>query len=284
MTSSRPEPLANVVAFYDAHPINEEQILHTLNSRGIALAGLTEEVLKDHDQDHFDGVEANDILAAKAGIARHHLVLDVCSGMGGPARYLAHRLGCRVVGLDFTESRHLGAQRLTHLVGLEGLVEFRLGNALDMPFEAAGFDVVIGQEAWCHVPEKPRLIAECARVLKPGGTIAFTDILRDARLTEPEMQRLRREMTFPSLETLDGYAALLEQQGCELRSRDDLSEHWARILVQRLAMYRGLEDETVRKFGVEHFRRWDETYAFFVGLFGEGKLAGGRFVARKRSW
>ena len=52
----------DVVAFYDAHPINQEQILHTLQDRGIALDTLTEEILKDHDQDHFGGIEANDIL------------------------------------------------------------------------------------------------------------------------------------------------------------------------------------------------------------------------------
>ncbi len=272
---------ASVIAYYDAHPINEQQILHTLSARGIALEGLTEEILKDHDQDHFGGIEANDLLITKAGIARDHVVLDVCSGMGGPARYLAQRVGCRVTGLDFTHSRHLAAQRLTRLVGLDRLVSFRHGNALDMPFEDASFDAVIGQEAWCHVPEKPRLIAECARVVKPRGVIAFTDILRKDALSHAEMARLTREMTFPSLESLDGYAALLESRGCSVLARDDLSEHWARILVQRLAMYRGLEDETVRKFGAEHFHKWDQMYAFFVGLYQEGKLGGGRFVARR---
>jgi len=273
---------AGVVAFYDAHPINEEQILHTLAAHGIAVEGLTEAILQNHDQDHFGGVEANDILAAKAGIGAQHVVLDVCSGMGGPARYLAQRIGCRVVGLDFTESRHLGAQRLTKLVGLDGLVSFRHGNALAMPFDDASFDVVIGQEAWCHVPDKPKLIAECARVVKHGGTIAFTDILRKPGLSDAELARLAQGMPFPTLESLEGYAGLLAANGCEVVLRDDLSAEWARILVQRLAMYRGLKDETVRKFGAEHFRKWDETYAFFVGLYQEGKLGGGRFVARRQ--
>jgi ubiquinone/menaquinone biosynthesis C-methylase UbiE len=280
MSDAAPDT-SSVVAYYDAHPINEQQILHALAANGIALDGLTEEVLKDHDQDHFGGIEANETLIAKAGILRDQRVLDVCSGMGGPARYLADRIGCQVVGLDFTESRHLAAQRLTRLVGLEHLVGFRYGNALDMPFEDASFDVVIGQEAWCHVPDKPRLIGECARVVKPGGTIAFTDILRRPALSAAQMARLTREMTFPTLETLDGYSALLAKHGCAMRSRDDLSEHWARILVQRLAMYRGLKDETIRKFGAEHFPRWDDMYSFFVGLYQDGKLGGGRFVARR---
>ena len=208
-------------------------------------------------------------------------MLDVCSGMGGPARYLAHRVGCRVTGLDLTASRHESAQRLTRLVHLDHLVTFRLGNALDMPFEDASFDVVIGQEAWCHVPEKPRLIAECARVAKPGGVIAFTDILRRDALTDAEMARLRSEMAFPELETLDGYAALLEANGCTLSHREDLSELWARILTQRLAMYRSLGADTERKFGSARSRQWDDTYAFFVERFERGGLGGGRFVARR---
>jgi sarcosine/dimethylglycine N-methyltransferase len=270
-----------VIAFYDAHPINEEQILAALKVRGIPPESVTEDILQEHDQDHFGGIEANDILAAKAGIQRQHHVLDVCSGLGGPGRYLAHRIGCRVTGLDLTRSRYESAVRLTQLAKLARLVDFRLGDALNMPFEDASFDVVIGQEAWCHVPDKLGLIAECVRVVKPGGAIAFTDILRRAPLEAAELQRMQQGMPFPTLETLEGYSALLTQRGCTVSHRDDLSQHWAQILVQRLAMYRSLESDTVRRFGAEHFRKWDETYAYFVGLFREGKLGGGRFVARK---
>jgi sarcosine/dimethylglycine N-methyltransferase len=203
--------------------------------------------------------------------------------MGGPARYLAHRLGCRVTGLDITKSRHAAAVRLTELVGLEHLVDFRLGNALDMPFADATFDVVIGQEAFAHVPDKPRLIAECARVVRPGGTIAFTDILRRDGLSAAEFERLQSGMTFQSLETLDGYGRLLDRCGCAVLMRDDLSAWWTEILMGRLAMYRSLEDTTVARFGAAHFRKWDDTYAFFVGLFAAGRLGGGRFVARRLS-
>lgn len=271
----------SVVRFYDTHPINEDQILHALGARGVDLGALTEETLKDHDQDHFGGIDANDRLIAAAGIQPGHTVLDVCSGMGGPARYLAHRVGCRVVGLDLTASRHESAQRLTHLVRLDDRVSFRLGDALAMPFEDASFDVVMGQEAWCHVPDKPRLVAECARVVKPGGVIAFTDILRREALTDADEARLQAEMAFPTLETLDGYVALLESHGFAILHREDLSMLWATILQQRLAMYRSLGADTERKFGTARSRQWDETYAFFVERYQVGALGGGRLVARK---
>jgi ubiquinone/menaquinone biosynthesis C-methylase UbiE len=278
---SQQEQLRSVIHFYETHPINEQQILHDLERDGIALDGLTEETLKDYDQDHFGGLAAVDTLAEKAGIDAATRVLDVCSGMGGPARYLAHRLGCRVTGLDITRSRHDAALRLTALVGLDHLVDFGLGNALDMPFADATFDVVIGQEAFAHVPDKPRLIAECARVVRPGGIVAFTDILRRGALSAAEFERLQSGMTFQSLETLDGYRRLLARCGCAVLVQDDLSHWWTEVLKGRLAMYRSLRDTTVARFGAAHFRKWDDTYAFFVGLFAAGRLGGGRLVARR---
>lgn len=280
---SQQEELRSVIRFYETHPINEQQILHDLERDGIALDGLTEEILKDYDQDHFGGLEAVDVLAENAGIDASSRVLDVCSGMGGPARYLAHRRGCRVTGLDITKSRHEAAVRLTALVRLDHLVDLRLGNALDMPFADATFDVVIGQEAFAHVPHKPRLIAECARVVRPGGIIAFTDILRRDGLSAAELERLQSGMTFQSLESLEGYSQLLAERGCAMLVRDDLSAWWTEVLKRRLEMYRSLKDTTVAKFGVAHFQEWDDTYAFFVGLFAAGRLGGGRFVARRAS-
>jgi sarcosine/dimethylglycine N-methyltransferase len=276
------EPSADaVIRFYETHPINEQQILHDLARDGIALEGLTEATLQHYDQDHFGGLEAVDVLAEKAGMDGASHVLDVCSGMGGSARYLASRLGCRVTGLDITQSRHQSAIRLTELVGLQHLVDFRHGSALAMPFADTSFDVVIGQEAFAHVPDKQRLIAECARVVKADGRIAFTDIMAGERLTPAAVARVQRDMAFAGFETLGGYARLLADQGCTVLERDDLSAQWAEILVQRLAMYRALQETTVERFGAEHFRRWDDTYAFFVGLFADAQLAGGRLVARR---
>ncbi len=272
-----------VVGFYETHPINEEQILKKLADRGVDLDTLTEDILQDHDQDHFGGLAAVDALAAAARIDSSCHVLDVCSGVGGPARYLARNYRCRVTGLDITESRHVAATRLTRLVGLSHFVDFRLGNALAMPFADAAFDVVIGQEAWAHIPDKPQLVAECARVVRPGGRIAFTDIVRGRGLSEVEEDRLRREMTFLELASADSYARLLEAAGCTVVESVDLGAAWTEILRQRLEMYRGLEDTTVERFGEAHFRRWDDTYAFFVGLYGTGRLTGVRIVAERQA-
>ena len=269
-----------VIHFYDTHPINEDEILAKLAARGDDIDALTEDALKDFDQDHYGGIDIVDTLAARAGIRREHHVLDVCSGMGGPARWIAHRIGCRVTGLDFTRSRVESARRLTARVKLDALVDFVQGDATAMPLPAASFDVVISQEAWLHIPDKAAVVAEAVRVAKPGGVIAFTDAVVRAALTVDEAERLGAEMHAPEVATADRYLELLRAHGCAIEQCEDLSDEWRAVLVKRLAMYRSLRDTTVAKFGEAHFAAWDHTYSFFVGLFTAGRLGGARIVAR----
>jgi ubiquinone/menaquinone biosynthesis C-methylase UbiE len=271
-----------VTEFYDTHPISERQVLDKLVQDGFDLSCLDQGILQDYDQDHFGGLAATDTLAHLANVGRSSHVIDACSGLGGPARYFAHHYGSRVTGIDLNQSRVDGAIRLTKMVGLEGKVSFRLANALSTALPSAEFDSLISQEAFCHIPNKPELLTECVRILKPGGLIAFTDILEGTSMTTPVRERLRQEMTFMELNTLDSYRTLLETSECEIKMAEDLSEEWARILVNRLAMYRGLKDQTIARFGSSHFEKWDRTYSFFVNLYASGELGGGRFLAQKR--
>lgn len=271
--------LEEVAAYYASHPIHEAQIMEHLRRRGLDPARITEEELKEHDQDHFGGLDAVDRLADLARIDASCHVLDICSGLGGPARYLAHRRGCRVTGIDLTRSRHESAIRLTALVGLADRVDFVHGSALDLPFADRSFDVVIGEEAWAHVPDKPRLIAQAVRVTKPGGRIAFTDIIARVPLDAITRSRLERGMTFIDLASIESYRALLEGHGCTIVHAEDLSALWTRILVDRLAMYRSLRDTTIASLGEDRFLSWDAIYSYFVEQFRLGVLGGVRLVA-----
>jgi sarcosine/dimethylglycine N-methyltransferase len=269
-----------VISHYDTHPINEDEILAKLAARGADLDALTVDELKELDQDHYGGSQAVDILCERAGIRREHRILDVCSGLGGPARWIAHRIGCRVTGLDFTQSRVESARRLTGRVGLDHLVDFVHGDATAMALPNAMCDVVISQEAWLHIPDKPTVIGQCVRVLKPGGLLAFTDVTRRGPLTLAEESWMAAEMQAPRVASSERYLELLRANGCTISSSEDLSGEWTKVLADRLEMYRTLRDTTVAKFGEAHFAAWDRKYSFFVGLFAAGKLGGVRIVAR----
>lgn len=272
---------SGVIGFYDTHPINEEEILTKLAARGANLDALTEGDLKDFDQDHYGGTDAVNALADAAGVRAGHHVLDVCSGMGGPARWLAHRYSCRVTGIDLTTSRVEGATRLTRRVGLDARVEFKQGDATAMPFADAAFDAVVSQEAWCHIPDKRLLIAECVRVVRPRGVIAFTDIVSLARMDPEEERLLLAGMFIPRPSFVREYIQLLTEGSCVIEQSIDLSDQWIAILVARLEMYRSLRDTTIAKFGEARYLEYDRAYSHFVGLFEMRKLGGFRVAARK---
>jgi len=271
----------DLITFYDTHPINEDEILAKAAASGKNLDALTQPDLQNLDQDHYGGTRVTDIIAEAAGIQREHHVLDVCSGMGGPARWLAYHRHCRVTGIDLTLSRVQSARRLTHRVKLQNLVDFVHGDATAMPLASSRYDVVISQESWLHVPNKTALIAECTRVLKPTGTLAFTDVVVKAGFDAIAEARVTADIHTSNLATAAQYRSLLESNGCEVQTEEDLSGEWRAVLLDRLQMYRSLRDTTEAKFGAEHFRTYDDGYSHFVNCFVEGKLGGVRMTARK---
>ena len=279
MANTAHSNLVNV--FYNTHPISESQVLNKLEQTGADTSILTVELLQHHDQDHFGGLAATDALARHAKINESTHVLDLCCGLGGPARYLAYHHGCRVTGVDMNTDRLAGAVRLTERTKLQDRVLFHHANALQTGLADETFDVIVSQEAFCHIPNKKTLIAECVRLLKPGGHIVYTDILARNSMTNEIRSRLENEMAFSELSTLEQYCHLLEEKSCQVVEVEDLSDDWAQILIDRLAMYRSLKEQTVSSFGLAHFQKWDRTYSFFVGLYRSGELGGGRFVARK---
>ena len=279
MANTTHSNLVNV--FYDTHPISEAQVLDKLAQTGADTSILTVELLQHHDQDHFGGLAATDALARHAKINKSTHVLDLCCGLGGPARYLAYHHGCRVTGVDMNTDRLAGAVRLTERTKLQDRVLFHHANALQTGLADETFDVIVSQEAFCHIPNKKTLMTECVRLLKPDGRIVYTDILARNSMTNEIRSRLENEMVFSELSTLEQYCHLLEGKSCQVVEVEDLSDDWAQILIDRLAMYRSLKEQTVSSFGLEHFQKWDRTYSFFVGLYRSGELGGGRFVAHK---
>ena len=167
--------IRSAIDFYERHPISSEIILAKLSASRGHLNDVAPEELFPHDQDHYGGLEANDTLAARAAIGKGTRVVDFCAGLGGPSRYLAHRYGADVTGIELTPARVKGAEELTRLVGLQNVVRVIEGNVMHVPLPDATVDVVVSQEALLHLPDKERTLAEAYRILKPGGRIAFTD-------------------------------------------------------------------------------------------------------------
>lgn len=152
-------------------------ILAALEKAGKDLNRLTPEDLAPIDEFHIRGREATLELARAANLDSTKRVLDVGSGVGGTSRCLAREFGCRVTGIDLTEEYCRAAAMLSDRIGLAALIDYRQGDATNLPFADASFDVVWTEHVAMNIPDKPRLYGEMYRVLKPGGTLAIYDIL-----------------------------------------------------------------------------------------------------------
>jgi sarcosine/dimethylglycine N-methyltransferase len=136
---------------------------------------LEPEQLAALDQFHTRGLAATAELAKLAGIAADALVLDIGSGVGGPARFLAATYGCRVTGVDLSEAFVEAARYLSARTGQSGQVAFQTASALELPFEDGRFDVILLQHVAMNISDRARLYREIHRVLKPGGKFATFD-------------------------------------------------------------------------------------------------------------
>jgi SAM-dependent methyltransferase len=273
--------IRSAVDFYDRHPISAQIILANLQAARGTLEGLRPDELFPHDQDHYGGLAANDALAACARIGIGTKVVDLCAGLGGPARYLAHRYGAMVIGIELTPARVAGAAELTQRVGLDGQVRIIEGNVTDLPLPDASYDAVVSQEALLHVPDLQRAFGEAHRVLRPGGRLAFTNWIIHRPLSEAQRQLLWDGMAAASLIAIDRHAELLRGAGFAIEAIEDETDSWGVILTERLRMYEKLRREAEAAgtpAGHDDFYR---SYVLFVDLVQQKAMGGARFTAVK---
>lgn len=238
------------------------------------------------EQIHIGGFESSRDLARRADIAAGSQGIDICCASGAGMRFLIRFCdAARMTGIDATAHMvEVGRERSLR-AGLGDKIDFVLADvcASGMPTEAADF--IWGEDAWCYVADKPRLIAEAARMTRPGGTIAFTDwVIDPARMSEAELERLLTFMKFPTIGSLDGYRGLLQEQGCAVETAENTGRFAPHVRLYRTLLEGQLRYDALKIIGFNE--------AMFEGLLGEmrfmqeladaGKIMQGIFIARKR--
>jgi ubiquinone/menaquinone biosynthesis C-methylase UbiE len=153
-----------------------ERLRAALAAEGVDLDHATAEQLAPFDHFHGRGLEATEQAANLVAAKPSDHILDVGSGIGGPARYFARRFGCRVTGIDLTGEFCETARALTRAVGLADRIAFQQGDALAMPFPDASFDGAFSMNVSMNIADKAGLYREIRRVLRPGAWFVLAEV------------------------------------------------------------------------------------------------------------
>jgi len=253
-----------------------EEILINYNKLGTEII----ETIYTDNYLSIGGTESTETLAELAGITTNSRVLDVGSGVGGPSLHLAATYKCRVTGLDLVAPNVGEANDRAKTRGLDHLATFETGDALDMPFEDNSFDVIWGQDAWCHMPDKEKLIDEVTRVLAPGGTVAFTDWIETGAIEGNKRSDLLSAMAAPNIAKIDDYRSYLEARGYFILVADDISELFTSQYRDIMSALAKMERTLSEKFSLKIYRIIAERNNCVLSGFESGALGGSRMVAR----
>jgi ubiquinone/menaquinone biosynthesis C-methylase UbiE len=219
------EGLANVIA-------------ERLRAAGKELGQLTTADLSSLDEFHIRGRKATLELASRMEIGPGARVLDIGSGLGGPARTLAEVYGCSVTGIDLTPEFCAAAQEMSRWVGLADKVSFSQGDATALTCAPASFDAAMTIHVAMNIAAKDALYAGAHRALKPGRIFAVYDVLKGAGGEVLFPVPWARDPATSHLATPAEMRSLLQGSGFSILDEIDSSEEsgaWFREAAARLS-------------------------------------------------
>lgn len=192
-----------------------------------------------------------------------HHVLDLGSGYGGSARYLAANFGCRITALNLSEVENERNREITRAHKLDGLIDVVDGSFEEVPAENSTFDIVWSQDAILHSGDRRRVIREAARVLKPGGVLIFTDPMQADDCPSGVLQPILDRIHLDSLGSPGFYREACAASGLVEIGYIDYSEqlprHYGRVLGETEAREGDLAGDISPDY-IEHMkkglRRW----------------------------
>jgi SAM-dependent methyltransferase len=237
------------------------------------------------EQIHIGGLTSSMDLAERAGIGEGWSGVDLCCATGAGMRFLVRfRKVARMTGVDATRTvLDLGRKRCAEEC-LADRISFLEANVCSSGIPDARFDFVWGEDAWCYVEDKAKLIAEAARLVKPKGLIAFTDWMEGpAGLTADEATRYLTFMKFPNVLSLGEYTSLLQSNGCTVHIAQDtgrFAKHMPLYLdmIEKQLTYDALK---IIGFDLALAQMLIGEMRFMLSLAEKGKIIQGLMVAQK---
>ncbi|MEN6383676.1 MAG: methyltransferase domain-containing protein [Phycisphaerales bacterium] len=238
------------------------------------------------EQIHIGGFYSSMALAQEACIKTGMSGLDLCCCNGAGMRFLVRTLNVKqMTGVDATAYIVEEGIKRVKQEGYADKINFIQADVCDSGLESNYADFVWGQDAWCYVVDKKKLIAEASRIVKPGGIIAFTDWIEgDSELTCDDAERFLNFMKFPNINNISDYSSLLKKNNCEVVTAKDtkLFSPYIDLYLNMLNMQLTYDALKIISFDSNLMQSMAEEMRFMQHLAHKDKIAQGMFIARKQ--
>jgi len=261
------------------HP---ERIYNELDAAGCKKdIPLKAEDVSPFDQYHYLGTAAVDDAICSLDIGPGSRVIDIGSGIGGPARYMAEKTGCRVTALELQFDLHNIACSLTERCGLSGSVRHVCGDILDFPEGHCDFDAAVSWLSFLHIPDRLSLLKKCYNILKPDGKMFIEDFYRCGGFNEEETKILSEDVYCDYLPTSEEYREQLTGSGFTEVELVDKTGCWKNFVKERMEKFIESRSRHVKVHNVEIVKELEDFYKKMSQLFDSNNLGGLRIIAKK---
>ncbi|MDD5539953.1 MAG: methyltransferase domain-containing protein [Candidatus Marinimicrobia bacterium] len=261
------------------HP---ERIYNEINAAGYKNGALLKEGdIASFDQYHYLGTDAVDDAIGCLKIDSRSKLIDIGSGLGGPARYLAEKTGCHVTALELQPDLHRTACSLTERCGLSGSVHHLCGNILDFPEKGSNFDAVVSWLSFLHIPDRSALLKKCCKILKPSGKMFIEDFCKRGEFDREETRILSKDIQCPYLPTAEEYKDQLIKNSFTEVDLVDKTDCWNNFVRDREEKFIKNRNRYTEIHGIEITEEIEDFYKKMLQLFNNGNLGGLRIIAMK---
>jgi len=261
---------------------NVDRIFNELREIGKSTSStLLVEDLTKFDQLHYHGTDAIDIFIEKLEINEKTKILDVGSGIGGPARYIANQTGAEITAIELQSDQNNLAKDLTKKCGLSNKVNHICGDILDYDFKNQTFDAVVSWLTLYHIANHEILLKKLFDLLNPNGFFYTEDITSRINLSNADRKEIKKEIYGIHLPYFDKYISNLEQNGFKLIFSEDMSSSWTDFTKERIKKYNSEKERNIKVHGKEVYESLNSFYNFVGQYFSYGKLGGIRVIAKK---
>eukprot|EP00058_Branchiostoma_floridae_P014249 XP_002599737.1 hypothetical protein BRAFLDRAFT_131043 [Branchiostoma floridae] len=255
------------------------RIYNELKELGYGDTGdIKVEDVSKFDSLHYHGVQAVDEAIQRFNIGKDTRVLDVGSGIGGPARYLAWKTGCHVTALELQHDHHVTGEVLTKRCNLSERVRHVCGDIMDIDLGHGSYDLVTSWLVFCHIPDKKKVSEQCLQHLKPGGKMLVEDLFALGDLSDVSEDIRANYFDFINIQD---YKQQISDAGFANVQVEDLTADWKAYVQERLKAHISSEERHVRVHGRPTYQALHDFYSSIVRLFTSDRVGGGRISATK---